>query len=322
MMNNMMAGHEWLEKTLGYKATIGWHIDPFGHSSANPRLFADMGFDAFFIARMDYEDRAKRLANKEMQWVWRPMEDSLGDSVEIFTHTMQSTYEWPDGYWYDERDFGDKSPVISNPKYTTFNADVKSASLRDFILDKSGHYLGNHLMIPWGGDFMYGNAALTFKSEDNLIDYFNSVYDDVTLVRSTPYMYLDALKAQDIEWPVKTDDMFPYADKRDEYWTGYFTSRANSKSQVRFAQANIHASNKLFAPEAILDEPIDIDVLLKAKDAMMDANGINQHHDAVTGTARQHVSDDYAARIFDAMTLSNVEYSNLIEGKASTEAGI
>ena len=58
MMNNMMAGHEWLKKTLDYTASIGWHIDPFGHSNANPRLFADMGFDAFFIARMDYEDRA------------------------------------------------------------------------------------------------------------------------------------------------------------------------------------------------------------------------------------------------------------------------
>ena len=81
MMNNMMAGHEGLEKTLGYTATIGWHIDPFGHSNANPRLFADMGFDAFFIARMDYEDRAKRLADQEMQWVWRPMQDSLGDSA-------------------------------------------------------------------------------------------------------------------------------------------------------------------------------------------------------------------------------------------------
>ena len=49
-----MAGHEFLDKTFGYKATIGWHIDPFGHSNANPRLFADMGFEAWFFARMDY----------------------------------------------------------------------------------------------------------------------------------------------------------------------------------------------------------------------------------------------------------------------------
>ena len=99
---------------------------------------------------------------------------------------------------------------------------------------------------------MYGNAHLTFHNEDNQIDYFNSVYDDITLVRSTPYMYLESLYAQkEIVWPVNTDDMFPYADHRNEYWTGYFTSRANSKSQVRAAQANIHASNKLFSQKVI-----------------------------------------------------------------------
>ena len=39
MINNMMLGHEYLLKEFGIKPKIGWHIDPFGHSSANPRLF-------------------------------------------------------------------------------------------------------------------------------------------------------------------------------------------------------------------------------------------------------------------------------------------
>ena len=186
-------------------------------------------------------------------------------------------YEWPDGYWYDERDWGDKSPVVSDPTLTTFNADTKSATLRDFILDKSGHYRGNHLMIPWGGDFMYANAFLTYGSMDNQIDYFNKVYHDITLIRSTPYMYLEALKAQEIEWPVKTDDMFPYADKPDEYWTGYYSSRANSKSQARVANANLHASNKIFAERVLSRDttPEEIEDLVSAKDTMLDANGIN-----------------------------------------------
>jgi alpha-mannosidase len=56
MINNMMKGHEYLLKEFGVKPSIGWHIDPFGHSSANPRLFADMGFEAWFFARIDKED--------------------------------------------------------------------------------------------------------------------------------------------------------------------------------------------------------------------------------------------------------------------------
>ena len=41
-------------KELGAKPRIGWQIDPFGHSQTNARLFAEMGFDAFFIGRLDY----------------------------------------------------------------------------------------------------------------------------------------------------------------------------------------------------------------------------------------------------------------------------
>ena len=113
--------------------------------------------------------------------------------------------------------------------------------------------------------------------------------------------------------------MFPYADKADEYWTGYYTSRANSKSQARFAQANLHASNKLFAERVLArDATVDeTDDLLSAKDAMLDANGINQHHDAITGTARQAVADDYVKRISKAMSESNNEYSRLVSELAA-----
>lgn len=45
--------------------------------------------------------------------------------------------------------------------------------------------------------------------------------------------------------------MFPYADQRDDYWTGYFTSRADAKKQDRQTQAQLHASNKLYADKVI-----------------------------------------------------------------------
>jgi len=54
-----------------------------------------------------------------------------------------------------------------------------------------------------------------------------------------------------VEWPVRYDDMFPYADGDDDYWTGYFTSRADLKKQVRQTQANLHASNKLYAQKLL-----------------------------------------------------------------------
>ena len=50
------------------------------------------------------------------------------------------------------------------------------------------------MMIPWGDDFTYGNAKMTYTSVDDLIKYFNEKYDDITLLMSTPSEYVAELK--------------------------------------------------------------------------------------------------------------------------------
>ena len=61
--------------------------------------------------------------------------------------------------------------------------------------------------------------------------------------------------------------MFPYADKPDDYWTGYYSSRADKKEEDRIASSNLHASNKIFAEEIIKLSTSDetIDDILKSK---------------------------------------------------------
>ena len=78
MINNMMLGHQFLLEEFGVKPRIGWSIDPFGHSNTNVRLFAEMGFDAWFFARIDYQDKKQREKEKTMEFVWRPNPESLG----------------------------------------------------------------------------------------------------------------------------------------------------------------------------------------------------------------------------------------------------
>jgi len=117
-----------------------------------------------------------------------------------------------------------------------------------YILEMLDFYQGNHIFVPQGCDFTFENANMNFMSLDRLIKYFNGRNDtNATLKWSTPGMYLDAIKVQNLAYPVKTDDMFPYADQPNDYWTGYFTSRAAAKGQVREGQANLHASSKLYA---------------------------------------------------------------------------
>jgi alpha-mannosidase len=113
-INNMIVGHDFLMREFGVRPRVGWHIDPFGHSTATPRLFAEMGFDAFFISRIDFQDKAKRLQDKSMQWMWRPFFNHTGKSTSIFTSTFYDHYCWPG-------DFGDE-PVIVDESLSTDNA--------------------------------------------------------------------------------------------------------------------------------------------------------------------------------------------------------
>ena len=54
--------------------------------------------------------------------------------------------------------------------------------------------------------------------------------------------------------------------------------------------------------------------ILKAKEEILDTMGVLQHHDAITGTERQRVADDYAGDVVEIMEKNNKVYSNeLIE---------
>ena len=70
--------------------------------------------------------------------------------------------------------------------------------------------------------------------------------------------------------------MFPYADNPQDYWSGYFSSRAAAKKQVRDGQANLHASTQLLSRQVLRNDTSDekIAQTLAAKDTMLDSMGV------------------------------------------------
>lgn len=87
---------------------------------------------------------------------------------------------------------------------------------------------------------------------EKIIKYINENNKyNMKLIMSTPETYIDALKKEQITWPVYYNDMFPYSDSHNDFWSGFYTTRPGTKKQIKDGSANFHASNKLYALEVV-----------------------------------------------------------------------
>lgn len=132
-----------------------------------------------------------------------------------------------------------------------------------------------------------------YKNLDKLIKIMNENDSRFNLFYSDPTTYTDARAAEGLSWTVKNDDFFPYADCEHCYWGGYFTSRPTLKYLERLGSSFLQVQ-KQFSTFSSFDH----DALFK----MTAAVGLVNHHDAITGTAKQHVTDDYIKILDKAFT--------------------
>ena len=118
------------------------------------------------------------------------------------------------------------------------------------------------------------------------MDYFNANNNkNMKMIYSTPSQYSDLLRNSDIRWSTHEGDFMPYATKAIGkldtandfiYWTGFYSSRPNAKRLIRYGQANLHASNKLYTERVIDQEVTDEEValIMQAKHAVFDTQGV------------------------------------------------
>lgn len=127
IIDNMMVGHEWIQKEFGVQPKIGWDIDTFGHSDINTRLFAQMGFEAMFFSRLDHADKSERAKekNKGMNFLWRPSSSHFGDKYQILTNVFRTDYCYPTGFSIAENMLSD-DVFVDDRTLDTFNAEDKT----------------------------------------------------------------------------------------------------------------------------------------------------------------------------------------------------
>ena len=117
---------------------------------------------------------------------------------------------------------------------------------------------------------------------------------------STVSEYLSSVRQEiedkKINLNVFTDDFFPIEQNyKDSFWTGYFTSRGNSKRYIREFSTIVTFSNTLYAMDMfkLQDHTSNIAFLTNVSFMNSGLLSLMQHHDTITGTSLQYVADDY-----------------------------
>ncbi|CAK9202875.1 unnamed protein product [Sphagnum troendelagicum] len=289
MIDQTTLGHRYIKQQFGVTPRIGWQIDPFGHSAVQAYLLgAELGFDAFFFARADYQDLQKRRKDQTMEVIWQGSK-SLGSSAQIFAGVLSHHYEPPSAFSFDID--STNPPFQDDPGLSDYNVPELVDLFVEYVQNQSKEFRTNHLMWTMGDDFAYEYANTWFKQMDKLIHYVN-LDGRVNALYSTPSIYLDAKYAANETWPLKTGDFFPYADKAHCYWTGYFTSRSSLKGYVRKLSGFLQAARQV---EFLVGKNLRNGG--PNTDNLEEAMALLQHHDGVSGTEKQHVANDYAERL-------------------------
>ncbi|CAF3582661.1 unnamed protein product [Rotaria sp. Silwood1] len=303
-------GAEFLRDQFGEcgRPKLGWQIDPFGHARETASLFAQMGFDGLFFGRVDFQDYDERNRTKTMEMIWKGSAN-LGEQSWLFSGILPRVYSPPSSFCFDYhcRD----EPIKDDPKLSDYNVPERVQAFIDAAHIQARSYTTNHIMMTMGSDFHYENAHEWYKNLDKLIKHVNAEQvnsSDVNLFYSTPTCYLYALNQANRTWTTKTDDFFPISYTQHGLWTGFFTSRPALKRYERYSNNILQVTRQLNA--------FSNTTLRQTFFPLNEAMGVAQHHDAVSGTEKQHVANDYAQRlsqgIDSAIYVINEAYKKLL----------
>ncbi|XP_076428082.1 lysosomal alpha-mannosidase-like isoform X2 [Peromyscus maniculatus bairdii] len=262
----------------------------------------EMGFDGFFLGRIDYQDKLLRKKELKMEEVWRASASLKPPIADLFTGVLPHTYDPPENLCWDV--LCGNSPIMEDPRSPQYNADTWVSYFLQLASLQQQYYRTN---------FHYEDANMWFKNMDKLIRLVNEQQAEgskVHVLYSTPTCYLWELNKANLTWSVKEDDFFPYADGPHMFWTGYFSSRPALKRYERLGYNFLQVCNQL---EALAGPAANVGPYGTGDSApLKEAMAVLQHHDAVTGTARQNVVNDYARQLAAGWRPCEVLVSNAL----------
>lgn len=321
ILQQLSEGQSWLSRNLNVTPTSHWSIDPFGYSPTQAYLIKGVGIKNMLIQRAHYAIKKRFAQQRSLEFMWRQIWDSKGDTG-IFTHLMPFySYDVPHTCGPDPKiccqfdfkrlpGYGVTCPWRVAPKpITDQNVASRAALIVDQWRKKSVLYQTRSVLIPLGDDFRYSQSTEWVAQMENfgkLFEYINSEPElNVVVKFATLQDYFDSVEKEKRfgEFPSFSGDFFTYADKDDNYWSGYYTSRPYHKRFDRVLMGYLRSAEMLHSWQ-VWDRDSNMEQWLENGRRAL---SIFQHHDGVTGTAKEHVVLDYERMMLSAMKdLKNV----------------
>lgn len=294
---------------------MGWQLDPFGHSREHSNILVMMGYKALWFNREHFVQHDWRKGNKSIEFMWQ-VSDDLGS--QIFTHSYDGLYYPPGGFCWDYM-CGDE-PIVDKKEFENYNVDQIYQNMINYANGRlTIQKQQNHIFVMMGGDFLYANANSFFDNMDRLVEYAESQENvaqnglKYRILYSTPRCYfqnVENLGPYDVQ---DGFDFFPYASGDHSYWTGYFTSKPGLKGLVRktseFLQLTRSLSSLSNASFISVSQPIE---------KLERSVGLSQHHDGITGTSKEFVTQDYNMRMVLGVTSGEQALNAAVQSLSQT----
>lgn len=341
IVDQLIEGHRWVMDNLHILPKNSWSIDPFGHSGTMPYLWKEAGLQNMVIQRIHGAVKNHLAKHKGLEFMWRQYWDDRGDT-DILCHVMPyMLYSikftcGPDRFLcllYDFRNIPGEQREGKSRDISVKNIEVQAEYLYREYRKKNFLYKYNAILVPLGDDFRFDKEIewdQQYKNYAMLFQYMNSRKDwNIHLKFGTPQDYFEIIrkrrrrnpsvsKEKTPDIPVLSGDFFPYSDQSNAYWTGYYTTRPFDKRFSRDIESALRAADILYflacSYSKMWDKPYEkafetAGMLKRARRYL----GLFQHHDAITGTAKEYVVMDYEEKLAIAYNITQTVIGNALE---------
>jgi len=320
MIDQLVEGHKWLRENLNVVPESSWSVDPFGHGAAFPHLLKQSGVDNMVIMRIHYAWKEWFARHQLGDFLWKQPWEEDGSTAPLCHNFPYDIYSIKHScgprpqtcLGFDFRHVDGEYNEFSI-HYTPIN-QYNVQSRAELLLEQYGRtgslYPHNVVLVPLGDDFRYNKDVEFDQQYENymqLMKHINAGDYNAHVTFGTLTDYFTEVRHRMKNFRTLSGDFFVYSDifseGRPAYWSGYYTTRPFVKRLSRVLATNLRTAEILYslslgrkAGHAKEMEQM-FSFLTEARENL----GLFQHHDAITGTSRAYVMQDYGIKLFDGL---------------------